>query len=151
MEEKVFEAVGMGMDSVLKDTPGAETAHEVHEAAEGVGIGAEAAMVAADVDSAAATTALFEGGEAAGGALFGAAVASTAAVIGAAAIGYEVGSFIEEHTQVGHKLVAAGASLGDAAWDAVHPGERLDAIDYVTQPNTDPELDAIDYVSQPPE
>ena len=151
MAEDIFEAVGEGIDSATKDGTGAQFAHEVHEAAGQVGAGATLGMEFAGVDSEAATAGLFEGADMAGGAVLGAAAASTAAVVGAAAVGWEVGSFIEDHTQVGHKLVNAGASLGDAVWDAVHPGEKLDAIDYVTEPNTDPELDAIDTITHAPD
>ncbi len=70
-----------------------------------------------------------------------------ASVIGAGAAGYELGSILEEHTHI-------GANLGDHIYDATHPdqnqnpfeGQKLDAIDQIVVPNTDPDLDAIDSI-----
>jgi hypothetical protein len=62
-----------------------------------------------------------------------AAGAAAAAVVGAGALGYEIGTKIEEHTHIGE-------SIGDAVFDALHPDSDLDGIDVVIHtPDPDPD------------
>jgi hypothetical protein len=73
-----------------------------------------------------------------------AAGAAAAAVVGAGALGYEIGTKIEEHTHIGERI-------GDAVFDALHPDSDLDGIDVVIHaPDPDPDAAATAPEPAPP-